>query len=719
MFVRVSKIKRKEKVYEYAQLVVSERRPSDGRPVQRTLCNLGPADSVRARNVIEALKAAKEGRRVMVVRSPSSSRAAPRPVANLQFLDVVVMHALWDEWGLGRVLAELMGQTDRAVHAADIIAALVLQRCVNPDSKLAATRWFPRTALPEWLGIPPEHFNNTRLHRALDELHRVEPSLQAKLPHLYQERTGTFVRLFLDVTDAWFEGQGPSMAQRTKTKEGLVQRKVGIVLLCNERGYPLRWSVIPGRKGDATAMTELLREVAELSWVKGKPVVVDRAMGHTAQLRELLRLGVRFLTALGANENAAYAHAMTLAAPAFEVADDEGRLKEAAEWARESGMEKATGDLFVLDLGCVTRNMSSAAPAVTLDDGDEDDSEPPGARALRCARAVEAAVADQCFSSYVAAGAAHGLTSAQVKKYRGLLRKLSPDVQAALLDGEGVHCSLAELLRIASLKPDEQLVAFHAISQRASGGPIRRAASPNQDEDAVGVRVIACFSPRLLLEKRKAADAELQAVRAFAQDFNRKLAMRTYQRDRIVALVDKRLRRDGLINVFRVDIEELQVDGRTRYRLDLVVDQREWDRRRRYDGFYFMVTHPDVNDDPSALVKAYRQKDVVEKDFQVIKSVTELRPIRHRNDEHVRAHVTLCMLALLLERTLRDKLKGTSATAALTVLQECRLNRYRPHDDKHLYTLTQLDDEAAAILRALCLQHLGADDFVGSRITPR
>lgn len=54
----------------------------------------------------------------------------------------------------------------------------------------------------------------------------------------------------------------------------------------------------------------------------------------------------------------------------------------------------------------------------------------------------------------------------------------------------------------------------------------------------------------------------------------------------------------------------------------------------------------------------YREKDIVEKDFQVIKSVLEIRPIRHRSDEKVKAHVTICMLALLLERILRKNLKG-------------------------------------------------------------
>ena len=44
-----------------------------------------------------------------------------------------------------------------------------------------------RTCLPELLAIDPSSFNNTRLHRVLDELDAVTPSLMSRLPTLYLE----------------------------------------------------------------------------------------------------------------------------------------------------------------------------------------------------------------------------------------------------------------------------------------------------------------------------------------------------------------------------------------------------------------------------------------------------------------------------------------------------------------------------------------------------
>ncbi len=69
---------------------------------------------------------------------------------------------------------------------------------------------------------------------------------------------------------------------------------------------------------------------------------------------------------------------------------------------------------------------------------------------------------------------------------------------------------------------------------------------------------------------------------------------------------------------------------------------------------------PDIPRSGAELVQLYRDKDAVEKDFQTIKDVVKLRPVYHHTDPKVRAHVTLCILALLLERTLEQRLRRSS-----------------------------------------------------------
>lgn len=80
----------------------------------------------------------------------------------------------------------------------------------------------------------------------------------------------------------------------------------------------------------------------------------------------------------------------------------------------------------------------------------------------------------------------------------------------------------------------------------------------------------------------------------------------------------------------------------------------------------------------SQFSSVYRDKDTVERDFRTIKSFVRLRPMFHYTDPKVRAHVTLCMLALLLERSLERRLAlknaPITAPACFEALAGCHLN---------------------------------------------
>ena len=130
---------------------------------------------------------------------------------------------------------------------------------------------------------------------------------------------------------------------------------------------------------------------------------------------------------------------------------------------------------------------------------------------------------------------------------------------------------------------------------------------------------------------------------------------------------------------------------------------------------------PEDTRPPEELVRLFRSKDAVEKDFQTIKSALRLRPVRHRTDAKVRAHVTLCMLALLVERVLDQAMqRQATGAAALDALADIRLNRIKtPAHALPVYTITRPKADHLAILRALDLTRLLDDAEVTARLYPR
>jgi len=96
----------------------------------------------------------------------------------------------------------------------------------------------------------------------------------------------------------------------------------------------------------------------------------------------------------------------------------------------------------------------------------------------------------------------------------------------------------------------------------------------------------------------------------------------------------------------------------------------------RLDGIFIIKTTAfDLSSEE--LIQQYKNLSGVETAFKEIKDFLHLRPIRHYQDERVRAHVFICVLAYLLEKIIEKKLAKTdlsiSAREALDKLDDIRL----------------------------------------------
>jgi hypothetical protein len=559
MQLRISRTTRKGKTYEYAQLVESYRREEDGMPTHRVVANLGALSALEIENLRTCLQATRQKKRVVVSRATKpSARTLPNILANLRYLDAAVLLALWDEWHLSELFEQLLPQGSADVAPASVLAALTVQRCLDPGSELYATRWFRQSALPELLGVSPTAFNNTRLHRVLDGLDTVQPALMGKLPASYEERDGAFVSLFLDVTDSWFVGHGPQLAVRAKTKEGKVERKIGIVLLCNQQGYPLRWEVIHGRESEVAAMSRMLDLVGGLSWSQQVPLVCDRTMGRSAQIQHMLGVGVHFVTALTTTEYDSYTDRVPhepLADIQLDHEPEKEDVDRAARLIEEAGLKRVDDSLFVLDLGIIEQECSTHQPTP----GTQDDAL---ANVMQIARSIDEGIAAGRYANKASAARALGLTKQAASRY-GLLRRLPETVQQQILNGKARGWSLEDLIRIARLDdPKQQTESFAALlagppPRRASAHPLgvaRGSGNPRQTPAPAPIRVrgVLYFNPQLFVDQRRRAYRQLEAVEAFANDLNASLASARSRRTReqVAAAIDRRLRKDNLLEAF-------------------------------------------------------------------------------------------------------------------------------------------------------------------------
>jgi len=86
------------------------------------------------------------------------------------------------------------------------------------------------------------------------------------------------------------------------------------------------------------------------------------------------------------------------------------------------------------------------------------------------------------------------------------------------------------------------------------------------------------------------------------------------------------------------------------------IDEEKIKDEARYDGKWVLQTN--LADEPEIIALAYKELWMVENMFRTMKSILETRPIYHKCDETIRGHVFCSFLALVLKRTLEERLEA-------------------------------------------------------------
>lgn len=128
------------------------------------------------------------------------------------------------------------------------------------------------------------------------------------------------------------------------------------------------------------------------------------------------------------------------------------------------------------------------------------------------------------------------------------------------------------------------------------------------------------------------------------------------------------------------------------------IDRKKVRAEEALDGKYLLSTSDDsLSAEDVAL--GYKQLMEVERAFRTLKTTLELRPIYHRKDERIRAHVLLCFLALLLVRIVERKTAKTWDSLR-GIMERMHLGEFESKNGRILQR-TELTPEQANILKKL------------------
>jgi len=196
------------------------------------------------------------------------------------------------------------------------------------------------------------------------------------------------------------------------------------------------------------------------------------------------------------------------------------------------------------------------------------------------------------------------------------------------------------------------------VKKLVRGGDLQLTLFDTQDlagitsPDFPGERLIACKNPFLQAERARKRESLLAATEA---DLGKIAAACARARaplrgtDKIAVRADRVLSRRKVAKHFTVQI----TDDSIRY----ARDQDSIAAEAALDGIYVLRTSVAASDlDPAGVVSSYKALAKVERAFRAFNTDLDIRPIRHRTEDRVRAHVFLRMLSYYITWHLQARL---------------------------------------------------------------
>jgi hypothetical protein len=196
------------------------------------------------------------------------------------------------------------------------------------------------------------------------------------------------------------------------------------------------------------------------------------------------------------------------------------------------------------------------------------------------------------------------------------------------------------------------------VKKLVRGGDLQLTLFDTQDlaeitsPDFPGERLVACKNPFLEAERARKRESLLAATEA---DLGKIAAACARARrplrgtDKIAVRVDRVLSRRKVARHFTVDIGD--------DRLSYARDQDSITAEAALDGIYVLRTSVAASDLGSTdVVSSYKALAQVERAFRAFNTDLDIRPIRHRTEDRVRAHVFLRMLSYYLSWHMQARL---------------------------------------------------------------
>lgn len=595
MFPRISRSNKKSGTYEY--LVISESVHVKGKgSTTRDIANLGNVKKLKPNeieNLIDGLI------RLFQVEKYSLSEQV-EILESLEHGSIIFWQKLWNKIRLSDSIRKLTRSKKSRIKidVEKYVEMMVINRCVDPLSKLGATRWIERTSYKAMKGYHDLPLDVEYFYRSMDYLLSIKDELELALYERLKTLFSINVKLtFYDITSTFFYSDNCSIGKKGHSRDHRSDKEqIVIGVVTSWEGYPIKHYVFEGNTKDEKTVIDVVKQLKKEYQIEETTFVGDRGMITKLNLSTIEGEGFNYI--MGVKHRQSEIHAMLLA-------DDE--LDENL-YQEYKGLKIQERQILVKDF------LLWKSKAILNEKG--------------------ISTEDQAFSSFKGLiGSLNNLDKVEYATIKKAVLALNPDSKICR--------------RISAL-----IRKYHGQYKNT----LRSIICLNQERQA------------LAKQKREAKISSLS--KALSELFSR--VKKETEAIKVENKIDKifegyKRRYKKFFKILR-DHQQKAV-GYTRNEKALAEEEK-------YDGIFILATNrQDL--EPGKVVDSYKNLQEVEMLFDDLKHFVDIHPVRHWLEVRVRAHVFLCILALLLKRIFEiSYMNGKACMQPLEEISKSKLIKY-------------------------------------------
>ena len=598
MFPRISKSTKKGRSYEY--LVISESIHVTGKgSTTRNIATLGNIKRFSGQDVANLIDGFI---RIFKMEKYCLSEDV-QLLESLEHGSIIFWQKLWDELGLSKIIKSKVKLKDKRIklEVDKYVQMMVINRCVDPLSKLGVTRWIDTTCYKEMAGYKDLDFDVTYFYRSMDHLLTVKDDLEFAIFEKLKDLFSINVKLtFYDITSSYFYTDNCEIGKNGYSRDNRPDRQqIVIGVVTSFEGYPIKHYVFEGNRKDETTVKEVVGQLKSSYNIEDTTFVGDRGMITKLNLARLEGEGFEYI--MGVKHRQDEICNMLLCEQVFE--DDHQLYK---------GLKIRERRVKVKEF--------------------------------------------------------------LIWKCQKIIREQQPD-----LADEKFLLLQKEILSLSNKSEPKSRIYKRIVENIIKGidtpvyNKLFRGIKKYQGRYEDELRYIICLN-----EQRKAESEKKRqiSITKLSKELDKVFSENArYKQDRDI---DKALHK--IFEGYKVKFKKfftIARDAKSQKAIGYSLNQQKIKQEKKFDGIFVLLSSRyDLK--ASEVVESYKNLKEVEMLFDDLKNFVDIRPIRHWLQVRVRAHVFICVLALLLKRIFEiHYMKSKCTMEPLEEISKSKLIKYK------------------------------------------